>query len=42
MFINILWLLAFVAVVVLFAWLTRRAWRAKNVLVKLVGVVLAG
>jgi branched-subunit amino acid transport protein len=42
MFINILWWLAFVAVVVLFAWLTRRAWRSKRAWVKWPGVLLAG
>ena len=39
---NILWLLGFVAVVVLFAWLTRRAWHSKRAWVKYPGIVLAG
>ena len=39
---NILGWLVFVAFAVLFGWLTRRAWRVKNALLKWISVVLAG
>lgn len=42
MYINIVSWLILVGVSVLFGWLAVRAWRAKNVLLKWVGVVLSG
>lgn len=42
MYINILLWLVMVAVCVLFGWLALRAWRARNTIVKWVGVVLSG
>jgi mono/diheme cytochrome c family protein len=39
---NLLWLLGFVAVVVLLAWLTRRAWKSKRAWLKYPGTVLLG
>lgn len=42
MYVNILFWLIMVAVAVLFGWLTLRAWRAKNAIVKWGGVVLSG
>lgn len=39
---NIIWLLGFVAVVVLFAWITRRAWGSKRAWVKYPGILLGG
>lgn len=39
---NILGWLLFVVLAVLFGWLVRRAWRAKNAILKWVGVVLSG
>ncbi|MCC7354541.1 MAG: c-type cytochrome [Anaerolineae bacterium] len=39
---NILGLFVLIALVVLFAWLATRAWRARNAILKWVGVVLAG
>jgi mono/diheme cytochrome c family protein len=42
MLVNILVLLGFVAVVVLLAWLTRRAWGSKRAWLKYPGVILGG
>lgn len=42
MIIDLIAILVVIALVVLFAWLTRRAWRAKNGLVKWGGTILAG
>lgn len=42
MAINFLTLLFFIALVVLFAWLTRRAWRARNLFLKWAGAFLGG
>jgi mono/diheme cytochrome c family protein len=42
MYLNIFIWLIFVSVAVLFAWLARRAWRARNAIVKWVGVVVSG
>jgi mono/diheme cytochrome c family protein len=42
MYVNILLWLVMVAVCVLFGWLARRAWRARNAIVKWAGVVLSG
>lgn len=39
---NLVTLLIPIALIVLFAWLARRAWRARHAVVKWVGVVLAG
>lgn len=39
---NLLTLVAFLALVVLFAWLARRAWKSKRALVKWPGAILAG
>ncbi len=39
---NILWLLGLVAIVVLFAWLTRRAWGSKRAWLKYPGILLGG
>jgi mono/diheme cytochrome c family protein len=42
MYINILLWIILVAIAVLFGWLARRAWRARNAIVKWVGIVLSG
>jgi mono/diheme cytochrome c family protein len=42
MLVNVLGLLVLIAFVVVFARLTRRAWRARNAVLKWIGVVLAG
>ncbi len=39
---NILWLLGLVAIVVLFAWLTRRAWGSRRAWLKYPGIILGG
>ncbi len=39
---NIIWLLGFVAVVLLFAWLTRRAWGSKHKILKWPALLLSG
>ncbi|MBI5034349.1 MAG: c-type cytochrome [Chloroflexi bacterium] len=39
---NILWLLGLIAVIVLFAWLTRRAWKSQRAWIKFPGVILLG
>lgn len=39
---NLIPLLILIALVVLFAWLVLRSWRAKNAIVKWVGVIIAG
>ncbi len=39
---NIIWLLGFVVVVILFAWLTRRAWGSKHKILKWPALLLAG
>lgn len=42
MYLNILYWIIMVAIVVLFGWLARRAWRARNAIVKWGGLVLSG
>jgi cytochrome c2 len=42
MLINTILTVILIALVVLFAWLTRRAWRSKRAILKWLGVVLAG
>jgi len=40
--VNVISVLMLVALIVLFAWLTQRAWAVRNAVLKWIGVVLAG